>query len=221
MRKFSIKPKSLNAMKWFKPGDHPNNVEIDGKWYLKTEDHFHSSLQFLRPNYWIVELTKNTLVVLDEHQFDSLFNLKKKLQCKHIPDRPILEFLAKRPGRWHNWFGNEYDNSVTLAMPMNLPSKLVRAKMKRLVQRKMVNGCCCGCRGDFEISPEGQQWLNDTQIDEINALLPKKFASHDESENWLFSQSEEYPYTPFTAMWEGEARRVLDTVLAMEDVESA
>lgn len=77
-----------------------------------------------------------------------------KLQCKHIPDKPILEFLAKTPGKWHNrFFGNELD--VTRVFPPNTPEKLVLAKMAMLIRRGLVDGCTCGCRGDFEITDKG------------------------------------------------------------------
>lgn len=33
----------------------------------------------------------------------------------------------------------------------NLPPKVVLAKAKRLVRRKLIDGCTCGCRGNFEV----------------------------------------------------------------------
>lgn len=33
-----------------------------------------------------------------------------------------------------------------------VPEKVVRAKAKRLIQRGLIDGCVCGCRGDFQIS---------------------------------------------------------------------
>ena len=78
------------------------------------------------------------------------------MQCKDIPDAPILAFLANLNGRWANWFGDEYDNSVTHAMPPGTPSKLVLAKMRQLIRRGAVEGCPCGCRGDFEITDKGR-----------------------------------------------------------------
>jgi hypothetical protein len=76
------------------------------------------------------------------------------MQCKDIPDRPILELLARTPDKWHNWyFGNERD--VRQAMPPETPEKLVLAKMRMLIRRGLVDGCDCGCRGDFVITPKG------------------------------------------------------------------
>lgn len=81
------------------------------------------------------------------------------MQCKDIPDAPILQFLASLNGRWANWFGNEYDNSVTHAMPADTPEKLALAKMRTLIRRGLVDGCDCGCRGDFVLTEKGRQAL--------------------------------------------------------------
>lgn len=79
------------------------------------------------------------------------------MQCKDIPDRPILEFLLAHKGQWCTWFGGE--RSVTRAMPATIPPKLGLAKMKTLIRRGLVCGCPCGCRGDFEITEKGEAWL--------------------------------------------------------------
>lgn len=91
--------------------------------------------------------------------------MKSKMQCKDIPDRPILEMLAKNPDRWHNWcFDNGFD--VRRAMPEGIPSKLVLGKMRMLMRRKLVDGCDCGCRGDFVITEKGKAWLEAAQAKE-------------------------------------------------------
>ena len=88
------------------------------------------------------------------------------MQCKDIPELPILQFLFDQPieyygGRkWTNWFGDEYENSVTHAMPPNTPDKLVLAKMRQLIKKELVDGCDCGCRGDFVITDKGIEFLN-------------------------------------------------------------
>lgn len=76
------------------------------------------------------------------------------MKCKDIPDAPILEFLKALDGTWANWyFGNE--NDVGLAMPPDVPEKLKLAKMRMLIRRGLVDGCACGCRGDFVITEKG------------------------------------------------------------------
>lgn len=37
--------------------------------------------------------------------------------------------------------------------------KLVRGKMRRLISRGLVDGCCCGCRGDFTLTDKGREYL--------------------------------------------------------------
>lgn len=81
------------------------------------------------------------------------------MQCKNIPDRPILEFLANRNGEWAHWFERSYPASVRNAMPDDVPDGVVLAKMRRLIKRGLVDGCDCGCRGDFVITDAGRAWL--------------------------------------------------------------
>lgn len=77
------------------------------------------------------------------------------MQCKDIPDKPILQFLAKNPEVWHHWYKGVNDFDVSLAMPANIPDKLVLAKMRQMIRRGVVDGCPCGCRGDFVITTKG------------------------------------------------------------------
>lgn len=75
------------------------------------------------------------------------------MQCKDIPDRPILEMLAKNPKQWHTWYDGKWN--VREAMPPDTPPKLVLAKMRMMIRRGVVDGCPCGCRGDFVITEKG------------------------------------------------------------------
>jgi len=87
------------------------------------------------------------------------------MKCKDIPDIPILEFLSKfEEGMWCNWYeiepGKSWSSrSVRNAMPKDTPAKLVLAKMRMLMRRELVQGCGCGCRGDFEITQRGREFL--------------------------------------------------------------
>lgn len=82
------------------------------------------------------------------------------MQCKDIPDRPILEFLASLGGAWAHWFGDDFEASVTHAMPKGIPPNLVRAKMASMIKRGIVDGCPCGCRGDYLLTDKGRALLN-------------------------------------------------------------
>jgi hypothetical protein len=107
------------------------------------------------------------------------------MQCKDIPERPVLEFLLKvergetywtpqpemRPGwgdkpiphtqaTWY-WDGSyKPENSVVRAMPEGVTEKLALAKMKAMVRKGLVSGCPCGCRGDFAITDLGRSTLD-------------------------------------------------------------
>lgn len=102
--------------------------------------------------------------------FLDLFPANRKLQCKGIPDLPVLKFLAGDLGKyadgypttWGTWFdyGPEPpSNSVVRAMPKGAPPRLVLAKMKRLCARGFIDGCPCGCRGDFVLTDKGRAFI--------------------------------------------------------------
>lgn len=80
------------------------------------------------------------------------------MQCKDVPDFPILKFLADLNGTWANWWCND-DKDVRRVFPPGVPDKIVLAKMGRLIRRKLVDGCACGCRGDFVITETGRSYV--------------------------------------------------------------
>lgn len=82
------------------------------------------------------------------------------MQCKDIPDLPILQFLdrcrdAEGHPVWATWGEGYSMPTVRDAMPSDTPEKLQLAKMSQLMRRGLVVGCDCGCRGDFELSAKG------------------------------------------------------------------
>jgi hypothetical protein len=106
------------------------------------------------------------------------------MQCKDIPTLPILAFLKRHEGRWCNWSGLEeaqttemwdwYARSVRNAMPNHVPDKLILAKMRMLISKGLVDGCACGCRGDFELTERGKQVL--VLAMELLSIAVEKFA---------------------------------------------
>lgn len=70
------------------------------------------------------------------------------MQCKDIPDQPIIEFL-EGVEIWATWGDGHGMPTVQDAMPLGTPPKLQLAKMKQLIKRRLCKGCTCGCRGDF------------------------------------------------------------------------
>lgn len=81
------------------------------------------------------------------------------MQCKDIPETPILQFLLKvKAGKaFATWYCGDFlpENSVVRAMPEGVSGKLAIAKMKAMIKKGLVDGCPCGCRGDFKITDRG------------------------------------------------------------------
>lgn len=42
---------------------------------------------------------------------------------------------------------------------LDVPDKITLAKFRRVKKRGLVNGCDCGCRGDFELTLAGEAML--------------------------------------------------------------
>lgn len=81
------------------------------------------------------------------------------MKTSDIPDLPILEFLAKHPDEWCT-HGKGYSMpTVADAMPPDTHVKLQLSKMSSMLQRGLVRGCDCGCRGDWEITRAGEDVL--------------------------------------------------------------
>lgn len=85
--------------------------------------------------------------------------MMKPIQCKDIDEKPILKFLFKNK---ICILHDDYDNSINKSFPYNTPQKLIIAKLYKLVKRGLIDGCCCGCRGDFSITNKGVSYLKNT-----------------------------------------------------------
>lgn len=79
------------------------------------------------------------------------------MQCKDIPDEPILRYIGAQDGKWCMRWRMESFPTVLDAFPPNVPTKLMLAKMGRLMERGLVDGCTCGCRGDFVLTAKGRE----------------------------------------------------------------
>lgn len=83
------------------------------------------------------------------------------MQCKDIPDQPIIEWLNQNTDseHWATWGKGYSMPTVADCMPEGTPPKLQLAKMKKLIDKGLVNGCACGCRGDFYIDANNEKRL--------------------------------------------------------------
>lgn len=84
------------------------------------------------------------------------------MQAKDIPEEPILRYLADMPAtrtaaRWCPV--SDETPTIMAAVPSGTPEKVALAKMHALIRRGLVDGCACGCRGDFTITDKGRSLM--------------------------------------------------------------
>lgn len=82
------------------------------------------------------------------------------MQTKDIDKIPVLQFLKDQNGRWATLHPG-FEHSVCNALPEDLPPKLVHSVMRNLIKKGYVDGCDCGCRGDFVITEKGLNLLEE------------------------------------------------------------
>lgn len=69
------------------------------------------------------------------------------MHAKDLPDEAVLSVVRRINDDEQRW-ALTWD--LYAALPA-APAKVVHAKCRRLIQRGLLDGCPCGCRGDFEI----------------------------------------------------------------------
>ncbi len=102
----------------------------------------------------------------------------KTIQAKHVDKLPILKFLSEL-GEWACIFNTGagenreelFDNSVWHAIPKEVPYKVGRAAMANLIKRGLVDGCTCGCRGDFVLTDKGREVLKANEKPSVDDLF--------------------------------------------------
>lgn len=74
------------------------------------------------------------------------------MQAKDLPDETMLAALAAvRGAHGVPQWSALWDVQGQLA---SVPPKVVLAKLRSMIKRKLISGCACGCRGDFELRGE-------------------------------------------------------------------
>jgi hypothetical protein len=89
------------------------------------------------------------------------------MQCKDIPDEVFLDAIRTasrlRGGGWamywdvgcvltgHDEHVGDLNAHHAFTPSECMPGNLIRAKAKKLIDRRRMDGCPCGCRGDFEV----------------------------------------------------------------------
>jgi hypothetical protein len=83
-----------------------------------------------------------------------------RLQCKHLPIEPIMQVLHDAYPGWVCYCLGEHSRPLDAAL-QDAPFGLKRAKMASLIARGLVDGCACGCRGDFVLTKQGLEWFRE------------------------------------------------------------
>ncbi|MEU7066924.1 hypothetical protein [Streptomyces sp. NPDC046161] len=70
------------------------------------------------------------------------------MQCKDIPDQLVIEAVASADEGW----ATTADVWQFLEARIGpVPWNLLLAKLRRLIARRLIDGCACGCSGGFRI----------------------------------------------------------------------
>lgn len=78
----------------------------------------------------------------------------KTIQAKHLSDERVLRAVADRA---------QFDGEIVYSVPTSdvakhfpsAPYKVVAAKLSRLLHRGLLDGCDCGCFGDWKLTEAG------------------------------------------------------------------
>lgn len=71
-------------------------------------------------------------------------SMEKRIQAKDLDEAPILDVVRAlwiEKGSCSRW-------AVADTLPL-VPPKVVLAKLRAMVKKGLLDGCPCGCRGDF------------------------------------------------------------------------
>lgn len=83
---------------------------------------------------------------------------------RKVTKEEILNYLYTTQGRWAFFWDIEdhlnLPHEYSLKKGMRVPNKELLKRLKKLMRRNMITGCLCGCRGDFEITFEGLDYIN-------------------------------------------------------------
>lgn len=89
-----------------------------------------------------------------------------KLQAKDLDDRTVLAVVQRLAARTIE--GNNYGPpfwvftwDLEKELGLENTGRLLLAKCEALIKKGLLDGCTCGCRGDFELTTKGEAMLKD------------------------------------------------------------
>ena len=98
------------------------------------------------------------------------------MKCHEVDPKPVLEFIAACERGEKFWYPDEdmrpawgdkvahqaacafhgFENSLDKSTPKGVSAQGVA---KRLISEGLISGCTCGCRGDYELTEKGRQFI--------------------------------------------------------------
>jgi hypothetical protein len=80
------------------------------------------------------------------------------VKCADIPDDVFLAAVTATPPMhpgmtWRSRWA--VHDTLQQQLAAEVPEKLALAKARKLIARKKLAGCACGCRGDYHLPGEG------------------------------------------------------------------
>ncbi len=89
------------------------------------------------------------------------------MQAKDINDLDMLGLVWEKQCRpYTDYFGSPAHIphwamiwDIRSEFPDDVPTKVIRAKLEKLIRRGLMDGCTCGCRGDYELTDKGREML--------------------------------------------------------------
>lgn len=100
--------------------------------------------------------------ITDEAFLDAIREVRRRRPRSMVSRWDVATVLAGHPALLDD-DTHQAQQVITQDWP-GVPPKVVLAKAKKLIERKVIEGCGCGCRGDFEIPGE-------TRIESIPARI--------------------------------------------------
>lgn len=90
------------------------------------------------------------------------------IQAKDIPDQVMIDLvdrLSTTPRAYMDSAGNLFSGKIVTFYPTaasifdicklwdTVPPKVIKEKLRKLIDKGAIDGCACGCRGDFTVVP--------------------------------------------------------------------
>jgi hypothetical protein len=76
-----------------------------------------------------------------------LITERRRVKAADVDPGDLLALVAEP-----NWYGGDWHDTYRLSDTMQIPVKVLTAKLRRLKRRGIVDGCPCGCRGDWHLT---------------------------------------------------------------------